>query len=202
MRGVAGVFPRNTDLAPWAVAVIFAAFCAAAAFYIASHTGRSPSGPALISGEMIPTEPIQIPSRQRKAAREAVTAEAVPDPEIPATKPETPTPLPEAAGDRASLAESGQASWYDLSSKTASGEPMDAEALTAAHPSLPLGTEVRVANLDNGRAVVVRINDRGPFAKDRIIDLSRAAAEQLDMIDAGVARVSVMPIAGVVASND
>jgi rare lipoprotein A len=77
---------------------------------------------------------------------------------------------------------------------------MDADGLTAAHPSLPLGTTVRVENLDNGRAVVVRINDRGPFAKDRIIDLSKAAAEQLDMIEDGVARVGVSPVEDVVAS--
>ena len=104
-------------------------------------------------------------------------------------------------GDDEGQTETGRASWYDLNTKTASGEAMDASALTAAHPTLPLGTEVRVANLDNGRAVVVRINDRGPFAKDRIIDLSRAAAEELGMIDAGVAVVRVTPIAGVVAVN-
>ena len=78
---------------------------------------------------------------------------------------------------------------------------MDGDALTAAHNTLPLGTRVRVANLDNGRAVVVRINDRGPFAKDRIIDLSKAAAEQLGMIEDGVARVRVTPIDGEVAAN-
>ena len=66
---------------------------------------------------------------------------------------------------------------------------MDGDALTAAHNTLPLGTHVRVANLDNGRAVVVRINDRGPFAKDRIIDLSKAAAEALGMVADGVANV-------------
>ena len=85
--------------------------------------------------------------------------------------------------------------------KTASGEDMDGERLTAAHPTLPLGTRVRVANLDNGRSVVVRINDRGPFAKDRIIDLSKAAAVELGMIDAGVANVRVSPVDGAVAST-
>ncbi|MGH7186879.1 MAG: septal ring lytic transglycosylase RlpA family protein [Pseudomonadota bacterium] len=98
-------------------------------------------------------------------------------------------------------AETGRASWYDLDSKTASGEAMDDGALTAAHPSLPLGSHVRVENLDNGRAVVVRINDRGPFAKDRIIDLSKAAAETIGMVKAGVARVSVSLVESVVASN-
>ena len=78
---------------------------------------------------------------------------------------------------------------------------MDGDKLTAAHNTLPLGTRVRVANLDNGRAVVVRINDRGPFAKDRIIDLSKAAAEALGMIADGVATVRVTPVDGEVATN-
>jgi len=63
--------------------------------------------------------------------------------------------------------------------------------LTAAHKSLPFGTRVRVTNLDNGRHVVVRINDRGPFIKGRIIDLSHAAARKVDMVNAGTARVRV-----------
>jgi rare lipoprotein A len=71
---------------------------------------------------------------------------------------------------------------------------MDGDALTAAHPSLPFGSRVKVANLDNGRSVVVRINDRGPFTKDRIIDVSKAAAAELGMISAGVAQVSVSVI--------
>ena len=68
-------------------------------------------------------------------------------------------------------------------------------AMTGAHPTLPLPAWVRVTNLENGRSVVVRLNDRGPFAKDRIIDLSRAAAEQLDMIRTGTARVEVRSLA-------
>ena len=98
------------------------------------------------------------------------------------------------------MPQTGWASWYDLSTKTASGETMDGEALTAAHKTLPLGSDVRVANLDNGRAVVVRINDRGPFAKDRIIDLSKAAAETIGMVEAGVARVSVSLVESEVAT--
>ena len=96
--------------------------------------------------------------------------------------------------------QTGRASWYDLEAKTASGEAMDGEALTAAHPSLPFGSKVIVANLDNGRSVVVRINDRGPFSKGRIIDVSRAAAEKLGMIGTGVARVSVSPVDNEVTS--
>ena len=81
------------------------------------------------------------------------------------------------------------ASWYHAVGKTASGERPQPQDLIAAHRTLPLGTAVRVTSLDNGRSVVVRIDDRGPFAKGRIIDLSRAAAEQLGMRGEGVARV-------------
>jgi rare lipoprotein A len=95
--------------------------------------------------------------------------------------------------------EIGRASWYKLASATASGENMDGDDFTAAHPSLPIGTRVLVENLDNGRSVIVRINDRGPFAGNRIIDVSKAAAEQLDMISAGVAKVRVSPIEATVA---
>ncbi len=85
----------------------------------------------------------------------------------------------------------GYASWYGEAQMTASGERFNKHALTAAHRSLPLGTRVRVTNTRNGRSVIVRINDRGPYGKGRIIDLSEAAAKQLDMIDAGVAPVTL-----------
>jgi len=87
----------------------------------------------------------------------------------------------------------GRASWYALASKTASGERMNPKALTAAHRSLPFGTKVLVENLSNGRSVVVRINDRGPFAGARIIDLSKAAAGRIGMIHSGTAKVRVSP---------
>lgn len=96
-----------------------------------------------------------------------------------------------------SKVEVGMASWYgdELAGKaTANGETFHPDKLTAAHPLLPLGSRARVRNLENGRSVVVRINDRGPFAKNRIIDLSEKAARQLGMIDAGVARVRVVPL--------
>ena len=91
--------------------------------------------------------------------------------------------------------ERGQAGWYGdryHGRKTASGERFDQNALTAAHRTLPFGTMVEVKNLDNGRTVTVRINDRGPFGrKTRIIDLSRAAAGEIDMVHAGVAQVEL-----------
>ena len=75
--------------------------------------------------------------------------------------------------------------------RTASGERHDQNALVAAHRSLPFGTRVQVTNLANGRKVTVRINDRGPFRRGRIIDLSRAAAQQLGMIERGVVAVRI-----------
>lgn len=86
----------------------------------------------------------------------------------------------------------GLATWYGESQATASGERFDKHAMTAAHRSLPFNTVVRVTNQHNGRSVVVRINDRGPFGhRNRIIDLSEAAASALHMIDAGVVPVVV-----------
>ena len=89
---------------------------------------------------------------------------------------------------------SGRASWYGPKFHgrlTASGEVFNQNALTAAHPSLRFGTRVKVTNLNNGRSVIVRINDRGPYTKGRIIDVSAAAARSLGMIRSGVARVRV-----------
>ena len=88
-------------------------------------------------------------------------------------------------------AEQGRASWYAFTTITASGERANPSAMTAAHRTLPFGTRVRVHNLDNGRSVVVRINDRGPFIRGRIIDVTRAAAGQLGFINAGTARVRI-----------
>ncbi|MBE7204723.1 MAG: septal ring lytic transglycosylase RlpA family protein [Parafilimonas terrae] len=86
-------------------------------------------------------------------------------------------------------AQSGKASWYASGHRTASGERFNPNGLTAAHRSLPFGTRVRVTNESNGRSVVVRINDRGPFAHGRIIDLARGEGRAIGMN--GVARVAV-----------
>jgi rare lipoprotein A len=88
----------------------------------------------------------------------------------------------------------GVASWYGPGfhgRPTASGEIFDQNELTAAHRNLPLGSEVRVTNLENGRSITVEINDRGPYVKGRVIDLSRAAARRLDLIEDGVAKVRI-----------
>ena len=87
------------------------------------------------------------------------------------------------------VAQTGRASWYSLTSKTASGERCNPRAMTAAHRSLPFGTKVKVENLKNGRTVVVRINDRGPYSGGRIIDLTKAAAHKLGFVSAGTAKV-------------
>jgi rare lipoprotein A len=90
--------------------------------------------------------------------------------------------------------EEGLASWYGgkfQGRRTSSGEVFDTNLLTAAHKTLPFGTQVKVTNLANGLSTIVKINDRGPFVEGRIIDLSRAAAERIGMVGTGTTRVSV-----------
>ncbi len=90
--------------------------------------------------------------------------------------------------------EKGIASWYGLAyqfRKTASGERFNTYGYTAAHKKLPFNTYVKVTNLTNNKSVIVRINDRGPFVKGRIIDLTRAAAKKIDMIKKGTAKVRI-----------
>lgn len=109
--------------------------------------------------------------------------------QVDAPREAAPPPQP-ATGGRAVY---GKAAWYGArhhGRRTASGESFDKNALTAAHRTLPFETRVRVTNLANGRQVMVRINDRGPYGRrTRIIDLSEAAARRLGMIRAGSARV-------------
>jgi peptidoglycan lytic transglycosylase len=85
----------------------------------------------------------------------------------------------------------GVASFYTEGTKTASGEKFDPHELTAASPSLPFGTRVRVTNVSNGRSVVVRVNDRGPFVAGRVVDVSYSAAETLGMVERGTAKVKL-----------
>lgn len=92
---------------------------------------------------------------------------------------------------RPAHAETGTASWYKHGAVTASGEPFDKSAMTCAHRSLPFGTHLRVTVIGTDKSVVVRVNDRGPFLKGRIIDLSEGAAARLGMKRRGVARVHV-----------
>lgn len=85
----------------------------------------------------------------------------------------------------------GLASWYQVGKQTANGEPYNPNGLTAAHRTLPFGSRVRVTNLKTGQSIVVRINDRGPFIKTRIIDLSRGAASFIGLKKSGIAPVRV-----------
>ena len=104
---------------------------------------------------------------------------------------------PRAVVPRAGQQQSGIASWYGPGyhgRKTSSGEVFDQDKLTAAHREWAFGTMVRVRNLDNGKTVEVRINDRGPFVKGRIIDLSRGAARRIDLIGPGLAKVRLTVI--------
>lgn len=99
---------------------------------------------------------------------------------------------PAAVVERPTYAETGTASWYGRDhqgKKTAAGERFDMNKLTAAHRTLPLNTTVRVTNLENRKTVKVRINDRGPYVKMRIIDLSSRAARELGMADDGTVQV-------------
>jgi rare lipoprotein A len=105
--------------------------------------------------------------------------------------------LPGVGGIASGRPQVGMASFYGKQhhgQRTASGEPFDANAMTAAHPSLPFGTRLEVTNLENGRTVIVRVNDRGPFIANRIVDLSYAAARALGVSQDGVARVRVQAL--------
>lgn len=105
----------------------------------------------------------------------------------------------DSAGAIGERIEEGVASWYGPNfhgNLTANGETYNMNGITAAHRTLPFNTVVRVNNLDNGKSVEVRINDRGPFAKNRIIDLSKGAAQKIDMVGPGTANVELILVDG------
>jgi len=142
--------------------------------------------------------------RTIKAEREAVkkNGSAFPDDKTANTSEDEPVYPPsrtlvsptEKDVEEIRLIENGRASWYGPNfhgKLTANGEKFDMNAITAAHRTLPFNTLVLVENMDSGKSVVVRVNDRGPFAKNRIIDLSKKAAQEVDMIEAGVANVKL-----------
>ncbi|TGK03104.1 septal ring lytic transglycosylase RlpA family protein [Leptospira langatensis] len=109
-------------------------------------------------------------------------------------KPVKATTPPRQQSNTGEFDEVGYSSWYGSKFQgkpTASGEIFDKTKLTAAHPNLPLGSVVRVKNLENDKEVLVKVNDRGPFVKDRIIDLSEKAADSLEFKDVGIARVGL-----------
>jgi rare lipoprotein A len=99
--------------------------------------------------------------------------------------------IPEKDAVGTHVATQGLASFYTEGTRTASGEKFDTHELTAAHPTLPFGTRLRVTNVATGRSVTVRVNDRGPYVPGRIVDVSYSAAESLGMVGRGVAKVKV-----------
>jgi rare lipoprotein A len=114
-------------------------------------------------------------------------------------------PLTSGIPDVSTFAQNGRASWYGPrfdGRKTASGERYDMNAMTAAHRTLPLSAYVRVTNVSNGKTVVVKINDRGPFFHNRIIDLSRAAALALGMQHAGTSSVKLQGLSAAEAKAE
>lgn len=126
------------------------------------------------------------------AIREVESAPAISEPVLrPVPQPIAPVPPP---APRSVLLGTGQASWYGpgfYGNRTANGEVFRPGTMTAAHRTLPFGTRVRVTNLNNGRVAVVRINDRGPFHGNRVIDLGHGAAKELGVLSSGIARVKL-----------
>jgi len=115
----------------------------------------------------------------------------------PVPSPSPPPVAPPVSEDRRAPVQTGYASWYGRAHqgrRTTSGEPYDMNKLTAAHPTLPMGTHLLVTNLNNGRSVTVRVNDRGPTVEGRILDLSYAAARELGAIGDGVVPVKIQVI--------
>jgi rare lipoprotein A len=153
-------------------------------FGCAGHVRFTRPGAATPAPRPIPAE-----TRAETAGPAPRTAEAekVVDTTAGASRPET-------AGGSERAYEEGEASYYahDFHGrKTANGEKFDMNALTAAHLRLPFNTRVRVVNTENGQSVVVRINDRGPYKRDRIIDLSLAAARAISLVKNGHSRVQL-----------
>ena len=149
---------------------------------------------------------VVVKDEQDRAPKKNVDISRVPDP-VPRAEPKSKYGNPksyEVFGKRYYVMDSslgykerGIASWYGEKfhgRRTSSGETYDMYAMTAAHKSLPLPTYVSVKNLENGRKIIVRVNDRGPFHEGRIIDLSYTAAQKLDIVRAGTARVEVEAI--------
>ena len=109
---------------------------------------------------------------------------------VAAVRRHTPSAPRKDAGD-VKAASHGVASYYTEGTKTASGEKFNTLEMTAAHPTLPFGTKLRVTNVASGRSVMVRVNDRGPYVQGRVVDVSYSAADALGMVGKGVAKVKL-----------
>jgi rare lipoprotein A len=124
----------------------------------------------------------------RQASLERDQAPSMVKRRVAVTKRHTPFASRKNAGET-KIASRGIASFYSEDTQTASGEKFDANALTAAHPTLPFGTRLRVTDVKSGRSVTVRVNDRGPYVPGRIVDVSHSAATELGMIGKGITNV-------------
>ena len=140
---------------------------------------------------VLPSEPVAaVESSEPGSVAPDVPVTAITEPASVA--PPAPPQPPKPAGPVVISTHSGEASWYGpglYGNRTANGEVFRPGTMTAAHRTLPFGTRVRVTNLWNGRRAVVRINDRGPFAGDRVIDLAHGAARELGLMSSGIAEV-------------
>jgi rare lipoprotein A len=143
-----------------------------------------------------PAQPTETPSSTEAAAKRSTDVPEAPAAPASSSKRNKPAPTPAPAG----YAEEGNASWYGEpfhGRRASNGEIYDMYKLTAAHRTLPFETMVRVTNTNNGKSTVVRITDRGPFVDNRIIDLSLAAAREIELVGPGVGPVRIEVLGGV-----
>jgi rare lipoprotein A len=175
------------------------------AFFVLAGCATPPGGSTSASDAPLSTKNVQAGSFGPQSFGSAPVADVA----VKGTPLADAQPLTDDSSSVSDFHQAGRASWYGRSfhgRRTANGERFDMHALTAAHRTLPLGSYVRVTNPATSRSVVVRINDRGPYARGRIIDLSMAAAAALDMRHAGTARVLIEGLtqqqARVVARNE
>ena len=137
------------------------------------------------------TQRSELPAASRQASVEHYRKTSfVTNRRVAVTKKHTPFASDKNAAETR-VASHGLASFYTEGTQTASGERFDTHELTAAHPTLPFGTQLRVTNVTTGRSVTVRVNDRGPFVPGRVVDVSYAAAETLGIVGGGVAKVKL-----------
>lgn len=158
----------------------------------------NPSAAAAPSGAEFPASGEQAPGLRPPSPEGALGIKPGETAGGTTTPPLANAPAPEPVREKAVKAEKGLASWYGArfhQRRTASGERFDMHAMTAAHPTLAFGTLICVRSQVTGRAVVVRVNDRGPHARGRIVDLSRAAAVELGLHGLGLKPVAVTPLA-------
>ena len=162
--------------------------------FLLALVGSGCAGRRPIAGrQSAPTQPANTPAGKEESAKRSTDV-----PETPASRAAGTPKRPMAAPAPAGYKEEGNASWYGEpfnGRRASNGEVYDMYKLTAAHRTLPFDTMVRVTNLNNGKSTTVRITDRGPFVENRIIDLSLAAAREIDLVGPGVASVRVEVLA-------